>query len=189
MADEIISFLPENDKAFQRGLDRLGKTVDDFRIPFNLIGNHWYRGNRKLFKLKSEGLYPPYGGFNFGERIPFKGGLSTRREVAEVLKSEEVGFIFPMLKRKGALEKSLSGKNQPFALFSIGKQELIMGTDVPYAIYHQSDRPRKKIPQRKMIFIDGGPAEVAKDAVISGRLQAWLNIMNDHITQVLNEAV
>ena len=61
-----------------------------------------------------------------------------------------------------------------------------MGTSVSYAIFHQSDKkPRLKLPQRKVIFISGGPAEKAKDSLISGRLEAWLNIINDHINQLI----
>jgi len=72
MAEEIIGFIQENDLAFKDFLDDTRKQISDFRIPFNLIGNHWYRGNRKLFALKSAGLYPGYGGFNPNEKVNFK---------------------------------------------------------------------------------------------------------------------
>lgn len=190
MADQIISFIPENDKEFKRLLEEAKEKISDFRIPFGLIANHWYRGNRKLFTLKSEGLYPVLGGLNPRGTVIYRGLPTTKQERAEVEKSEAVGFIYPLLKRSGRLEQSLSSRNAPGAEFFIGRQSLVMGTKVPYAKFHQSDRqPRTRLPQRKMIFIDGGPAEKAKDAVISGRIQAWQNIMNDYVKQVITGKV
>jgi len=178
MASEpIISFIPENDDAFKRGIDRLSKATDDFRIPFGLIANHWYKGNRKLFKLKSGGLYAPYGGIN---------PTSEKTAAAERAKKRDVGFVFPMMKRSGRLEQSLVSKNSSETEHFVGKQTLVMGTKVPYAKFHQSDKPRSVLPQRKVVFIDGGPAEKAKDALVSGRREAWLNIMNDYIIQLLD---
>lgn len=184
--DKIISFIPANDLEFQTTLTRIGEKISDFRKPFNLISNHWYRGNRKIFALKSSGLYPGYGGFNPTEKITFRGQPTTRREAAEVTKSEKWGFIFPMLRRSGVLEKSISNKNAAFAEFFVGRQELVMGTNVSYAKFHQSDRPRKVIPQRKIIFIDGGPGEIAKDALINGRSEVWGDILNTYAADVLS---
>ncbi|MCP3684539.1 MAG: hypothetical protein GY861_17880 [bacterium] len=168
MPDPIISFITENDKEFTTVLDNAAEKISDFRIPFGLIANHFYKGNKKIFSLKGPGLYED---------------LSPNYKKA---KEKEVGFIYPILKRKGRLERSLSGKNANEAEFFAGRQTLVMGTKVPYAIYHQSDKPRNKLPQRKMIFIDGGPAERSKDALVSGRIEAWTNIVNDYVAQVLS---
>ena len=186
MAEPIISFIPENDDAFRKALDDVRDKVQDFTIPFSLIANDFYRSNRKLFSLKSGGLYPPYGGFSPFETVFYRGTRTTKKDRAENEKLEKFGFIFPMLKRTGKLETSLSGKSAPGAEFFVGRSQLIMGTKVDYAKYHQSDRPRTKLPQRKMIFIDGGPAERAKDASISGRRERWINILNDYVAQVVS---
>lgn len=187
MAEPIISFIPENDKEFARALEKLGESVNDFRIPFQLIGNHWYKGNRKIFNLKSGGLYPPLGGFNHSEKVQFRGKEISRRERAEILKRESAGFIFPILRGKTQrLEKSLTSKTSSGAVFFAGRQTMVMGTSVDYAKFHQSDQqPRKVLPQRKVVFIDGGPAEIAKDAIISGRIEAWVNIVEDYVAQVI----
>jgi hypothetical protein len=183
--DKIISFIPENDAAFKRGLQRLAESTNDFRIPFGLIGKHWYRGNKKIFGLKSEGLYHPLGGFKYREKVKYMGQYTTRQERAEVIKSEKYGLIFPLLKATGTLAASLTSKTSQGAVFFAGRQDLVMGTEISYAKFHQSDRPRKKLPQRKPIFISGGPAERARDSVVSGRREAWLNIINDHINQIV----
>ena len=186
MADPIISFIPENDDKFRQLLSDASEKISDFRIPFGLIANHWYRGNKKIFSLKGPGLYPPLGGFNYADTVRFRGSIVTKRQKAEELKKEDVGFAYPVLKRLGNLERSLSSKNAQGAEYFVGRNSMILGTNIDYAKYHQSDRPKRtKIPQRKMIFIDGGPAEIAKDALISGRIEAWTNIIKDHVNQVL----
>lgn len=186
MAEPIISFIPENDEAFRRGIERLAKTVSDFRKPFGLIANDWYKSNKIIFGLKSEGLYPPLGGFNPNAPANKK---ETRREKAERLKKAEVGFVYPLLKRNGDLEKSLTSKSATGSEYFLGRQTLVMGTSISYAKYHQSDRPRFKLPQRKVVFVSGGPAEQAKDSRIAGRLERWLNIINDYVTQVITGKV
>lgn len=187
MPDQIISFNPQNDKAFRNLLDELALATDDFRIPFGLIANDWYKSNRLIFGLKSPGLYQDLGGFfpNKKDR-KINGKPATRREYAKYQKQKEVGFVYPILKRHGAIAASMSSKNAPGAEFFIGRQTLVMGTQISYAKFHQSDRtPRLKLPQRKLIFISGGPAEKAKDARISGRRERWTNIIREHILQLL----
>lgn len=186
MAEPIISFIPENDEKFRQLLDKYASRISDFRIPFGLIANHWYRGNKKIFSLKGPGLYHPLGGFNNQDKVRFRGAEVTKQLKAETLKKEEVGFAYPLLKRRGDIERSLTSKNDKGAEYFVGRQSMVLGTKVPYAIFHQSDQPRSKMPQRKMIFIDGGPAERSKDALISGRIQAWTNIIEDYAKQVLS---
>lgn len=185
MAEPLVSFIIANDEAFQDVLDKLAKQTSDFRIPFGLIANHFYRGNRKIFKLKGTGLYQDFGGFSPNAPARFQGETMTRRNAYRLRKIREVGFDYPMLVKDGELAASLVGPNNQGSELFIGRGELTMGTSVPHAIYHQSDKPRKKIPQRKVVFIDGGPAETAKDASISGRREAWTKIIIDYERQLI----
>lgn len=166
--EPIISFIAENDEEIRKLFDDAKDKVSDLRIPFGLIANNWYQGNKKIFSLKGPGLYTD---------------LSAGYKIQ---KKRAVGFYYPILKRTGALERSLISKNDSKAVSFVGRQELVLGTSVDYGIYHQSDEPRAKIPQRKFIFIDGGANEVAKDAIIAGRVENWTNIMSDYIRQVLS---
>lgn len=184
MADRIVSFIPENDDEFQKSLDRMGEAMDDFRVPFNLIRNDWYVSNRIIFGLRSAGLYQDLAPAKKTE--PFN--PTTTSNYGEQ-KKRAVGFKYPILKRTGELARSLTSPNASGAENFVGRQTLIMGTSVEHAKFHQSDRPRNKIPQRKMIFISGGPAEKAKDSRISGRLERWTDIINTHIEQVLTGKV
>ena len=163
MAEPVTSYIIENDKDFNRALDRLAMVTNDFRIPFGLISKEFYKSNQKIFKLKSAGKYPDLA------------------EKTKEQKKREVGFVYPILVRKGRLASSLVNPSDPETVRVITKQNLLLGSDVPYLKFHQSDRPRTKMPLRKAVFIDGGPFESSKGASTSGRRETWLNILNQYI--------
>jgi len=169
------SFDLDNDKSFQAVLDRLARTTSDFRIPFNLIGSDWYKSNRKIFTLRSKGLYEDLADSTKIRKI----------RAAETLNTEIDSAPYPILVFSGRLANSILGRNNKDSVFFAGRKSLVMGTETPYGKFHQSDEPRTKIPQRKFIFIDGGPNETAKDATIAGRSERWANIVNDYILKVL----
>lgn len=181
----IRSYIVDNDEVFKRQLELLAKYTSDFRIPFYLIANDFYKSNRKLFTLASKGLYQ--------DLAPAEGidGNPTTTSDYKKRKQRQVGFVYPILFKTGKLAASILDRNAPGADFFINEETLIMGTEVSYAKYHQSDeKPRTRIPQRKIVFIDGGPAEKARDADIAGRRERWGNIIIDHVLQLMTgEAV
>lgn len=149
-------------------LNRLGKEISDFRIPFTLIASDFYRSQRKLFTLQSKGLYVDLS------------------EWYKKQKQKEVGFIYPILVGKSrALSNSTLGRDNLYSKFSISATTMVIGTTVPYGKYHQSDLPRTRLPQRKFIFIDGGKGDKSKDGV-NGRRERWIKIIDTHIDQLIN---
>lgn len=159
----------ENQKAFAEQLDRLGKVTNDFRIPFRIIASDFYRSQRQLFTLQSKGLYED---------------LSDKYKPQ---KQRVVGFIYPILVGKTRdLANSTLSKDHRYSIFSLYRQELTIGTSVPYGKYHQSDKPRTKLPQRKFIFITGGTGDKSKDSGIYGRRERWLFIIDTHIKQLIS---
>ena len=169
---DTFDFAIKNEAEFRRQLERLKELTSDFRIPLNLIANDFYRSEKKIFSLKSAGRYPELAQSTIDQKERLLGK----------------GNAWPILFRTGRLAKSLLSKDAPEAEFYIGKQELILGTSVPYAIYHQSDAARSRIPQRKVVFIDGGPLDNAKDGK-NGRRERWGNIIFNYIQQLLNQEV
>lgn len=163
MAESVTSYIIENDKDFNLAIDRLAKVTNDFRIPFGLIAKEFYQGNKKIFNLKSAGKYPDLS------------------EKYKVTKQRQVGFVYPILVKSGRLASSLVNPGDPETIRNISKTGLELGSEVPYLKFHQSDKPRTKIPLRKAVFIDGGPFETSVGASTSGRRQAWLNILNQYI--------
>ncbi len=179
MVEKVTSYIVENDADFNRAIERLRKTTNDFRVPFGLIAKNFYQSNKKIFKLKSAGKYPDLGGLN-PNTIP-DGQTETNEVRAKRAKLREVGFIYPLMVRTGRLASSLVNPSDGETVRQISKTGLVLGTSVPYTKYHQSDEPRTKIPQRKVVFIDGGPLETSRGAKTSGRREAWLNIINKYI--------
>lgn len=59
----------------------------------------------------------------------------------------------PILERTGALKDSLISRNAAFACIESSPRALFIGTQVRYAIYHQSRAPRHKIPRRAFLYI------------------------------------
>jgi hypothetical protein len=172
-----FDFAIENEAEFKRQLERLSELTNDFRIPLNLIALDFFQSQKKIFTLKSAGKYQD---------------LSPEYKKR---KTRLLGNPYPILvgpNRKGhkggRLAASTLDRNHPDSEFYLGKQELILGTSTPYAIYHQSDAPRSRLPQRKVIFIDGGPIDEAKDGVY-GRRDRWANIIFNYIQQLINREV
>jgi len=179
----------QNVEAFQKALDTLGEQTNDFRIPFRVITSDFYRSQKKLFTLQSEGLYNPLGGFNFSAPSGF--GSQTKRDRAEAEKERRNKHAWnPILfGETGDLRDSTVSASHKYSIYFLGRKELNIGSSVPYGKYHQSDEPRSKMPQRKFIFIDGGPADRSSDSNINGRRERWLKIIDDHVEQLLTGEV
>lgn len=176
MVEPVISFNIENDVEFQKTLDKLAQATSDFRIPFGSISRDWYKSNLQIMTLNGPGLYPD-----------FKNERSRRQKLNATKRLSGFGFEYPLLLRTGRLFTSLLNPRAPYAWNYIGRQSLEMGTLVDYGIYHQSDRPRRVLPQRKFIFISGGADEIALDSRAGGRLLRWTRIIENHIQQVLEK--
>ena len=81
----------------------------------------------------------------------------------------------------------LQSKPSDDSILRIGKQSLILGTKVPYGIFHQSDEPRKSnLPQRKFLFI-GPEAPSTAPSGITGRLERWLSILDAEVQRQLDK--
>lgn len=178
----------ENQVKFEKSLAALQKHTQDFRIPFRLIASDFYRSQKIIFKLKSAGLYDDLGGFNREERVFFKGIQTSRRNKAKILKKRRTGFIYPILRGENRnLENSTTTRTHRHSIFFLGRQELQMGTNTPYARFHQDGT--KFIPQRKFVFIDGGAGDKSRGSGINGRRERWKSIVQDYIKQLVTGRV
>ncbi len=174
MADSpgFTSYSVDNDKAFRNSLNKAYQATGDLTIPFTLIAADFYRSQAAIWKLKSPGLYPDLS------------------ESYKPRKLKKAGFLYPILKLNGYLEVAASVQGGPGNITRITPKDLTLGVDersVPYAIYHQSDAPRKKIPLRKFLFI-GPEAPRFANSEQQGRLERWIGILNGFVIQKLNES-
>lgn len=181
----------QNEKDFQNRLDKLAQASNDFRIPFRLITSDFYRSQKQLFSLKSAGLFQDLSTKPFralwpnvrGYGAEYKGGYKEYKLI-------NTGFVYPILvgKTRDLSESTLSNKHR-YSIYFLGRQELQIGSSVPYGKFHQSDLPRNKIPQRKFIFITGGAGDKSKDSGINGRRERWLDIIDTHIKQLITGSI
>jgi len=156
-----------NLQSFQSALDRARRASSDLTIPLTLISRDFYKSERAIFKLQSPGQYTD---------------LSERYKKQ---KRKAVGFIYPILKRNGALEKSVTEPTAPDSINQIiNKNTLIIGTSVPYAYKHQYG---VGVPMRPFLFI--GPESTYASSEQAGRLTRWNNILNEYVLQVTNREV
>ncbi|MFN8741529.1 MAG: phage virion morphogenesis protein [Pirellula sp.] len=166
MAESFTSYSLENDAAFKATLKRASEVSEDLRIPLGLIGADFYKSQQAIFKLQGPGQYPDLS------------------EKYKKQKQKKVGFVYPILVRTGRLSNSLLGPNNRDSIYKVTKLSLTLGTQTEYGIYHQSDKPRSKIPLRKYLFI-GPEAKKFATSEQQGRLKRWTAILNDHIAKKL----
>lgn len=141
--------------------------VKDLTIPLTLISKDFYKSEAAIFNLGGPGQYPDL------------------KEKTKIQKQKQVGFVYPILKRSGALAKSMLNPTDGNAInFIANKNTLVLGTRVQYGVFHQSDSARKKIPLRKFLFIGPEAAQFANSEQ-QGRLERWLGIMNGYVLQRL----
>lgn len=158
----------DNAEAFQKQIERLGKATSDFRIPFTSIMRDFHKSNRILFNLKGPGLYQD---------------LSPQYKK---VKEKRQGSAYPILVgQTGNLSKSVLGPKNLGSIATVRRQELLMGSSIGYGVYHNSDKPRNKMPLRKFIFIDGGPGDKSRSSGVNGRRERWTSIVDSHINQLL----
>lgn len=59
----------------------------------------------------------------------------------------------PILKRSGDLKDSLTRASDPNACQVVTRQQWFIGTQIPYAAFHQSRAPRYRLPRRAFLAI------------------------------------
>ena len=166
----FTSYSVDNDAKFDSALRRALMQVDDLREPLSMIAKDFRKSRNAIFALKGPGQYPD---------------LSSKYKKR---KKRAVGFVYPILKLTGRLDDSVTNKAHPENIERIFKNGMELGTSVPYAIYHQSDDPRTKIPLRKFLFI--GPESVKfANSEISGFPERALNTLNTFVLRQMGLSI
>ncbi len=179
MPESFTSYSVDNDNRFRNSIAQASALCADLRVPFGLISADFYKSQQAIFKLKSAGKYPPFQG-----AINRKTGHTQYQDA----KIKKVGFDYPLLVRTGLLSNSVLGPSNQGSVHSITPLSLTIGTSIPYGIYHQSDKPRNKIPLRKFLFI-GPEAPRFASSEQQGRAERWLGIMGSFIDKELKKRV
>ncbi|KKK94866.1 hypothetical protein LCGC14_2678540 [marine sediment metagenome] len=120
-----------------RGIARFSEAVTDYRPIWPVIEDDFYAMEKDQFR--SEGK---------------EGGEPWQELSAAYAEWKEARYPGkPILERTGDLEASLTSGSDPNAVKIEKRKELTLGSKIPYAIYHQSPKPRKALPRRPEIML------------------------------------
>lgn len=179
-----------NDDRVSEAMKRAREVTSNLSIPFAQIALDFQKSRKAIFALKSAGNYPdlsvkPFYAWWEKKGTPlrrqFDGGYKEYKEA-------KYGFAYPILKATGRLESSVTNKSDPDNITRITPLSLEMGTSVPYAVYHQSDLERKKIPLRKFLFI-GPESTSTASSELSGFPTRVLNTLNSFVLRQLQKSM
>src|SRR3954466_15412878 len=131
MRIEVIAL---GERVFSRDLLRFGGNVGDLTDGMRDVGTNLGRASEPQFETE---------GGDMGEKWP-ELALSTQRDRAR----HHFPPRHPILQRTHRLMDSLTRAADPDHIEEPSADSLRFGTRVPYAVYHQSSRPRHKIPFR-----------------------------------------
>lgn len=146
---------------FNRAVKKTIKEVEDLTIPFTLISKSWFQSNKAIFRLKSPGKYAD---------------LSRNYKNA---KKAMVGFVYPILKLHGKLEKSITDPTASGAISLIlNKQTLVLGTAVPYAQFHQ--KGTRFMPARPAVLVG---AEQTAPPELNKRQEIWIETLANYVLE------
>ncbi len=161
------SYVVENDEKFKSAIEDAAAKVGNLSFAYKEIARDWFKSNKSIFSLKGDGLYPPLS------------------ETYKERKTKQYGDK-PIMVRSGRLKNSLSGKPNKDSILHVGKRTLVMGTKVPYLVYHESDDDRFVIPLRKVLFI-GPEAPSSAPSDVTGRLSRFLKILETEVQRQLDK--
>lgn len=148
-----VNFEIAGEKQIVRRFENFTVNLDDLTPAFKEILKSFYAGEKKQFETE--------GGWGSGGWMPLSSSYATWKDPSLKI-MEQSGYLRDAL--TGAVPANTQGNVE-----IIESNMLIMGTDIDYAIYHQSNAPRRKLPMRKVIEI---PAAERKK---------WTSIIHKHI--------
>ena len=168
----------EGDTELSEALAKLVRKSKDLRPVFETIISDFYISNAgNIFGLKDKGQYTDLK----DETKDFK-----RRSPKSQARP------YPILLFEGRLRDSLTRRNDPEAIAVSRPTELILGTKVPYAGYHQAPSPSSPLPPRPVLLIDTTPnplnpnsGEAQNMEPFKSRKRRWLRIIETAITRSL----
>ena len=146
------------DKDVIAQLKRAREAAVDLSVPFRLIQESWFKGNRTIFSLSGPGKY------------------QDLKESTKKQKTYLYGSPYPILKAKGALEKTMIQPGDP--VNTIGKTEMVVGTSSPYAHFLQDGT--KKMVARPVVLL--GTEQVAPGP-LNKRIELWTKMISDYIDE------
>jgi phage gpG-like protein len=132
MAETEISVELHGFESLARRVNEMRQQCSDLRPMFEQISADFYKQEKTVFSLKGPGQYQDLS------------------EQYQIQKQRKFGFVYPILFATGKLAHSLTNRGSSDAVNVITKTGFVIGTSVPYAVYHHSQEPRTKMPWRPL---------------------------------------
>ena len=119
-----------NIESFLASVRRAQAAVGDLSVPLRQIGLDWMRSNQTIFALGGPGPWVDLSGGRSG-RDPKTGRYRSPNSGYKAAKLRRWGFVYPIGKASGALERSITVPGDANSLFEVmNGQALILGTRV-----------------------------------------------------------
>jgi hypothetical protein len=147
------------DGKFAEAVSDAIKKVDDLRPAFMAIIPSWFKSNRAIFLLKGPGKFEDLTS-------------AYKRQ-----KQRAVGFMYPILRRSGFLEKSITESGDSDSIVRMTKTDMDLGTSIPYAGFVHKRRPFIMIGAEQT-----GPEE------FNVRRQRWIETIENYVLQVAEQS-
>lgn len=158
----VTRYHVDPDKKFQKAIDSASKAVDDLTIPFTLISKSWFQSNKFIFEVKSS-----------------SGKYADLSENYKDWKHGEVGFVYPVLKLRGNLGRSITDpKHEDAISLILNRKTLLLGTKNKVAAFHQHGTAR--MPARPPVLIG---AEQTAPPELNRRLELWVQTLGNYVQQ------
>jgi len=161
-----VKYSVDPNRDFQKAVKEAIEKTGDLTAPFILIGKRWFQANKAIFTLKGKGKYTD---------------LSAAYKKT---KQKRVGFVYPILRLNGFLERSITDPADKASInLIINKKTLILGSKIPYASAHQFGT--KNMPARPPLLIGVANSDPTASEANAKEIAIWKNILSIH---VLNHA-
>lgn len=157
----VTSYSVDNDRSFRNALARAKAGASELSQPLEAVGKDFFRTQAPAFSSSGANRYPD---------------LSPEYKAQ---KKSRWGFVYPILKASGLLEKSMvDPKDENAVAEVISGDTLILGTKLPYAPYVNASRP--------FLFI--GPEAKGASSEQAARPERWKRILEVHVLGKLQDA-
>jgi len=130
----------EGQTELRRGIAGVDDSVSDLSAAWEGLKEDFYSVQRGIFE--AEGA--------FDGREKWQGLTPAYLKLKKKLKANGSITSLKILQASERLKNSLSGNTSDSVLI-MKKMEFAIGTNLEYAIYHQSNKPRKKLPRRAFL--------------------------------------
>lgn len=155
------------DGEFRKALAAASRECEDLTIPLTEITREWFQGNRAIYRLKTPGKYADLSA-NYKKQ-----------------KQRRHGFVYPILRASGKLERSIIDPKDAKAIANIvNKKTLYLGSKVKYAEYLQTGTSR--MPSRPYVLIG---AEQSGPPEFNRRFEIFGNIFKEYVRQVAMQRI